>query len=106
MECNLFPFYHKKNPWVQQKIHLTEKYYITFPVDNEDLELVGMLQDMDEKPIDEDSIMGTPAEADKDGEDSDDADYSQAFDDDTILLNPFDRQATTQHYCIFTNFVF
>lgn len=68
-------------------------------MDNEDLELVDMLQEMDEKPIEEDSIMGTPAEAEKDGEDSDDADYSQAFDDDTIILNPFDRQVNTQNDC-------
>lgn len=56
-----------------------------------------MLEDMDGKPIEEDSIMGTPAEAEKDGEDSDDEDYSQAFDDDTILLNP-ERQDTTLLY--------
>lgn len=70
-------------------------------MDNDDLELVDMLQDMDEKPIEEDSVMGTPAEAEKYEEDSDDADYSQAFDDDTILLHPFERQAKTRHYRTF-----
>lgn len=68
-------------------------------MDNEDLDLVDMLQDMDEKAVEEDSIMGTPAEAEKEGDDSDDADYSQAFDDDTILLNPFERQGKTRCYC-------
>lgn len=61
-------------------------------MDSEDLELVDMLQDMDEKPVEDDSIMGTPAKAEKDGENSDDTDYSQAFHDDTTLLNPYERQ--------------
>ena len=47
-----------------------------------------MLQDMEEKPVEEDSIMGTPANVEQDGEiDSDDAEYSRIFDEETILLD-------------------
>lgn len=48
-----------------------------------------MLQDMDDKPIDEDSVMGTPAEgADVQSDDDLDNEYSQIFDNDTICLDP------------------
>lgn len=61
-------------------------------MDSEDLDLLDLLQDMDEKPVEEDSVMGTPADADKDADvESDDAEYSQVFNDDTILLEPFKR---------------
>lgn len=51
-----------------------------------------MLQDMDEKPVEEDSVMGTPANADEDKDnESDDAEYSQIFNDDTIIMDPYKR---------------
>lgn len=57
-------------------------------VNNEDLELVDMLQDMEEKPVEEDSVMGTPANVEQDGDiDSDDAEYSRIFDEETIILD-------------------
>lgn len=59
-------------------------------MDNDDLELVDMLQDLDEKPMDDDSVMGTPANVEED-HDSDNAEYSQIFHDDTIPLNPSER---------------
>lgn len=59
-------------------------------MDNDDLELVDMLQDLDEKPMDDDSVMGTPANVEED-RDSDNAEYSQIFHDDTIPLNPSER---------------
>lgn len=47
-----------------------------------------MLQDMDEKPMEEDSVLGTPANVEQDGDiDSDDAEYSQIFDEETIILD-------------------
>ncbi|CAG9795312.1 unnamed protein product [Diatraea saccharalis] len=53
----------------------------------EDIELVDMLEDMDEKPFDQDSVMGTPANKDQDEHnESDDADYSQIFNEDTIYV--------------------
>lgn len=55
-------------------------------MDSEDLELVDLLQDLDEKsPADEDSVMATPHD-DKTEEDVNDAEYSQVFNDETILL--------------------
>ncbi|KAJ8727406.1 hypothetical protein PYW07_001525 [Mythimna separata] len=63
-------------------------HYSQVQLNNEDLELVDMLQDMDEKPIEEDSIMATPADVEQDGDiDSDDAEYSRIFDEDTIILD-------------------
>lgn len=52
-----------------------------------------MLQDMDEKPEEEeDSIMGTPANAEDDVNDEiDDAEYSRIFDEDTLILNQDER---------------
>lgn len=51
-----------------------------------------MLEDMDEKPIEDDSIMATPAEVRKEADDdSDDAEYSQVFNEETILLEPYER---------------
>ncbi|XP_049869672.1 DNA polymerase zeta catalytic subunit [Pectinophora gossypiella] len=64
-------------------------HYSQVLLDNEDLELVDMLQDMDEKPVEEDSVMTTPADADGDANvEEDDAEYSQVFHDDTLLLEP------------------
>lgn len=61
-------------------------------MNNDDLELVDILQDMDEKPIEKDSVMETPANAENDGDvDLDDAEYSQIFDEETIILNQDER---------------
>ncbi|XP_022117950.2 DNA polymerase zeta catalytic subunit isoform X1 [Pieris rapae] len=61
-------------------------HYSQVALDSEDLELVGLLQEMDEKSaIDKDSIMATPYD-DKTEEDLDDAEYSQVFNDETIML--------------------
>ncbi|KAJ2952055.1 hypothetical protein O0L34_g4319 [Tuta absoluta] len=68
-------------------------HYSQIQLDNEDLELVDMLQDLDESPVREDSMMATPADKEDDA-DTDDAEYSQAFHDDTILLDPCRRQVT------------
>lgn len=59
-------------------------------MDNEDLELVDMLQDLEEKPVEDDSIMATPAQ---DGEDENElySEYSQIFNEDTIILDPNKR---------------
>lgn len=60
---------------------------ICFLVDSEDLELVDMLQDLEEKPVDEDSVMGTQVEDNTENEiDSENEEYSQAFNDETILM--------------------
>lgn len=53
-------------------------YKIIFKtVDREDMDLLDILKDMDEKPVEEDSVMGTPADVDGncdiDNMDSDDA---------------------------------
>lgn len=56
------------------------------------MELVDLLQDMDEKPVEEDSIMGTPANVEQDADvDSDDAEYSRIFDEETLILNEEER---------------
>lgn len=61
-------------------------------MNSEDLELLGMLQDMDEKSVEEDSIMGTPANEENDDNNLDDDDeFLQAYNDETICLNPDDR---------------
>lgn len=61
-------------------------------MDSEDLDLLDVLKDMDEKTVEEDSVMGTPAAADDfNDNDSDDAEYSQVFNDDTVLLEQFTR---------------
>lgn len=53
-----------------------------------------MLQDMDAEKVEEDSIMGTPANVAVDEEDEfDDAEYSQIFDEATLLLNQDVRYA-------------
>lgn len=63
-----------------------------FAVNSEDLELVEMLQDMDEKPVEEDSVMGTPANVEENcGFESDDAEYSQIYNDETLLLQADER---------------
>ncbi|CAH2105361.1 unnamed protein product [Euphydryas editha] len=78
------------NTLVDEDIALNSSFSIRHSqilLDNDDLELVDMLQDLDEKPVEDDSVMGTPADAEED-HDSDNAEYSQIFNDDTILLNP------------------
>lgn len=51
-----------------------------------------MLQDMEEKPVEEDSILGTPGNAEEnDGFESDDAEYSQIYNDETIFLKMNER---------------
>lgn len=56
------------------------------------MELVDLLQDMDEKPVEEDSVMGTPANVEQDADvDSDDAEYSRIFDEETLILNEEER---------------
>ncbi|KAF9814108.1 hypothetical protein SFRURICE_000103 [Spodoptera frugiperda] len=63
-------------------------HYSQVFLNNEDLELVDLLQDMDEKPVEEDSVMGTPANVEQDADvDSDDAEYSRIFDEETLILN-------------------
>ncbi|XP_050343586.1 DNA polymerase zeta catalytic subunit [Nymphalis io] len=59
-------------------------------LDNDDLELVDMLQDLDEKAVEDDSVMGTPAN-EEDNSDSDNAEYSQIFNEETVILNPSER---------------
>ncbi|KAJ0178950.1 hypothetical protein K1T71_005725 [Dendrolimus kikuchii] len=61
-------------------------HYSQVLLDTEDLELVDILQGMDENPntIEEDSVMGTPA---NDVDESDDVEYSQIYDGETILLD-------------------
>ncbi|CAG9136705.1 unnamed protein product [Plutella xylostella] len=65
-------------------------HYSQIQLDSEDLDLLDVLKDMDEKTVEEDSVMGTPAAADDfNDNDSDDAEYSQVFNDDTVLLEQF-----------------
>lgn len=59
-------------------------------MDNDDLDLVDMLQDLEEKPVEDDSVMGTPANNCED-ENELDSEYSQIFNEDTILLDPEKR---------------
>lgn len=65
-------------------------------VDTDDLELVDLLQDMDEKPVEEDSVMGTPAAAENEEENESDNDleYSQVFNEDTLVLDPYIKQVS------------
>ncbi|XP_047022064.1 DNA polymerase zeta catalytic subunit isoform X1 [Helicoverpa zea] len=64
-------------------------HYSQVYLNTEDLDLVNMLQDMDEKVVEEDSVMGTPANADQfEDKELDDAEYSQIFDEETIILDP------------------
>ncbi|XP_038222862.1 DNA polymerase zeta catalytic subunit [Zerene cesonia] len=60
-------------------------HYSQVNLDNDDLELVDMLQDLDEKSIDDDSVMGTPCNQNA-GDDTNDDEYSQVFNDETIYL--------------------
>lgn len=54
-------------------------------MDSEDLELIDILQNLDDKvTIDDDSVIATPH--DKIDEDLDDAEYSKVFNDETIVL--------------------
>ncbi|CAG4991602.1 unnamed protein product [Parnassius apollo] len=80
------------NTIVDEDIALNSSFSLHYSqvlLDSEDLELVDMLQDMDDKPIDEDSVMGTPADGIQIQSDSElDDEYSQVFNDDTILLDP------------------
>lgn len=70
-------------------------HYSQVLLNSEDLELIDMLQDMDEKPAEEDSIMGTPANEENDGNvELDDAEYSQIFDEDTLMLHRSERDGS------------
>ncbi|GBP39440.1 DNA polymerase zeta catalytic subunit [Eumeta japonica] len=57
-------------------------------LDNEDMDLIDILKEMDEEPIEKDSILGTPSNIEKDelsGSESEDAEYSQIFHEDTVM---------------------
>ncbi|RVE44019.1 hypothetical protein evm_011317 [Chilo suppressalis] len=56
---------------------------------SEDIDLLDMLADMDEKPVDKDSVMGTPPNEDEDNE-IDDTEYSQIFNEETIVTNIYE----------------
>nr|XP_032513018.1 DNA polymerase zeta catalytic subunit [Danaus plexippus plexippus] len=90
--CNSFD-----DTLVNEEIALNSSYSLQMSVqytlihflllDSEDLELVDMLQDLEEKPVDEDSVMGTQVEDNTENEiDSENEEYSQAFNDETILM--------------------
>ncbi|XP_072939379.1 DNA polymerase zeta catalytic subunit [Epargyreus clarus] len=75
---------------VNEDIAINSSYslhYSQVPLDSEDLELVDILQDLDEKPIEDDSIMGTPANVDEENVELDDAEYSKVFDEDTLCID-------------------
>ncbi|CAH2071696.1 unnamed protein product, partial [Iphiclides podalirius] len=84
--------YNPDDTIVDEDIALNSSFSLQYSqvlLDTEDLELVGMLQDMDAKPIDEDSVMGTPAESEEISSDVElDKEYSQIFDNDAIYLDP------------------
>ncbi|XP_013200299.2 DNA polymerase zeta catalytic subunit [Amyelois transitella] len=61
-------------------------HYSQVLFNSEDLELVHMLQDMDEQPVEEDSVMCTPAAEDKEESEIDDMEYSQVFNEETVLM--------------------
>ncbi|XP_063824008.1 DNA polymerase zeta catalytic subunit [Ostrinia nubilalis] len=64
-------------------------HYSQVLLNSEDLDLVDMLHDMDEKPIEEDSVMGTPANGDQEEDnESDDAEYSQIYNEETVIMDP------------------
>lgn len=59
-----------------------------FSVDSEDFELVDLLQNLDEKPVEEDSIMGVPANVENEADvELDNAEYSQIFNEDTLIFS-------------------
>ncbi|XP_045493795.1 DNA polymerase zeta catalytic subunit [Colias croceus] len=60
-------------------------HYSQVNLDNDDLELLDMLQGLDDKPIDDDSVMGTPCDQNPE-DDINDEDYSQVFNDETIFI--------------------
>ncbi|CAB3236740.1 unnamed protein product [Arctia plantaginis] len=63
-------------------------HYSQVLLDSEDFELVDMLQNMDEKPIEEDSVMGIPVNVENDADvELDNAEYSQIFNEDTLILS-------------------
>ncbi|XP_053604169.1 DNA polymerase zeta catalytic subunit [Plodia interpunctella] len=64
-------------------------HYSQVLLNSEDLDLVDMLQDMDQQPVENDSIMCTPADDNKEGSDADDAEYSQAFNEETVLMEMY-----------------
>ncbi|CAG9559854.1 unnamed protein product [Danaus chrysippus] len=82
--------YNSFDTLVNEDIALNSSYslhYSQVMLDSEDLELVDMLQDLEEKPVDEDSVMGTQVEDNTENDiDSDNEEYSQAFNDETILM--------------------
>nr|XP_012550207.2 DNA polymerase zeta catalytic subunit isoform X2 [Bombyx mori] len=54
-------------------------------LNSEDMELIDMLHDMDQQRVEEDSIMGTPANRDQEVDmELDDAEYSRIFNDDSV----------------------
>lgn len=62
-----------------------------FSVNSEDLDLVDVLQDMDEKPVEEDSVLGTPADEEDELNLDDDDEFLQAYNNETICLDPDKR---------------
>lgn len=57
-------------------------------MDSEDFELVDLLQNLDEKPVEEDSIMGVPANVENEADvELDNAEYSQIFNEDTLIFS-------------------
>ncbi|XP_041971282.1 DNA polymerase zeta catalytic subunit [Aricia agestis] len=76
------------NTVVDEDIALNSSFSLQYSqilLDNEDLELVDMLQHLDERPIEDDSIMGTQRREESD-EELDDVEYSHIYNDDTIVL--------------------
>ncbi|XP_059056759.1 DNA polymerase zeta catalytic subunit isoform X1 [Achroia grisella] len=72
-------------------------HYSQVLLNNEDLDLVDMLQDMDDNVKDEDSVIQTPAESNKDVEaELDDFEYSQIFDEEAVLTQLFKNSDTSE----------
>lgn len=71
---------------------------IYFAVDSDDLELVDMLQNLDEKNIEEDSVMGTQVYDSE--EELDETEYTKVFDDDTVLIDPCKRYDKVLSYLL------
>ncbi|XP_068631167.1 DNA polymerase zeta catalytic subunit isoform X2 [Battus philenor] len=74
-------------------------HYSQVILDSEDLDLVDLLQDLEDKVIDEDSVMGTPADGVQNKSDAElEEEYSQVFNDDTIFLDPEKCEDVTNGY--------
>ncbi|XP_039749695.1 DNA polymerase zeta catalytic subunit isoform X1 [Pararge aegeria] len=79
------------NTVVDEDVALNSSFSLKYSqvyLDSEDLDLVDMLQDLDEQPAEDGSIMGTPANSDVEQDVDFDAEYSQIFNEETILLDP------------------